>query len=212
MPDLSTLFRSLLSQRQTCTFCSAPGIASNIPVCPLCKAALPWAHQRGETLDELSAFYYEPPIGDYILAGKTAGQLDKLNILGDLLTENLSSRINRLPEAIIPVPLHRKRLRKRGFNQSIELARLLADTLGIPLLTEAIERQRDTKEQKHLNATERESNMAQAFRIKQLPPYQHVAIFDDVVTTGSTCRALRNQLRAGGIETVEIWCCATTKQ
>ncbi len=196
----------------TCTFCLSPATDGTIPICTQCKTELPWTTETGETLGELSAFYYEPPIGEYILAGKTGKQLDKLKILADLLAENLLPRIQKPPQAIIPIPLHNARLRSRGFNQAIELARPLAHELNIPLLNHAIARNRDTKEQKTLRAAQRAENMKQAFTINKTIPYQHVALFDDVLTTGATCKALRDQLLLNGIKTVEIWCCATTKQ
>lgn len=204
-------YTSLLTP-QSCTFCHAAISGQSTSVCNQCNAELPWATERGQTLGELSAFYYEPPISQYILAGKTGKQLDKLKILADLIADNFVSRITTLPEVIIPIPLHTKRLRQRGFNQSIELARPLAKKLGLPLLTQGIIRQRDTLEQKQLSAAQRTKNMHAAFKLNATLPYQHVAIFDDVITTGTTCAVLRQQLLTQGIEFVEIWCCATTKQ
>lgn len=196
----------------TCAFCQSPATDHTIPVCTQCKTELPWTTGLGETLGELSAFYYEPPIGEYILAGKTGKQLDKLKILADLLAENLMPRVQKPPQAIIPIPLHKTRLRGRGFNQALELARPLAHKLNIPLLNHAIIRNRNTREQKTLRAVQRATNMQHAFTIRQTIPYQHVALFDDVLTTGATCKALRDQLLSHGVKTVEIWCCATTKQ
>lgn len=204
-------YTSLLTP-QSCTFCRSATSGQSTPVCHQCHAELPRATERGQTLGELSAFYYEPPISQYILAGKTGKQLDKLKILAELLADNLIPLITTPPEAIIPIPLHTKRLRQRGFNQSIELALPLAKRLGVPLLTQDIVRQRDTREQKQLSAAQRAKNMHAAFKLSATLPYQHVAIFDDVITTGTTCAVLRQQLLTQGIESVEIWCCATTKQ
>lgn len=197
---------------KTCTFCRSPATDYTIPVCEPCKTGLPQAKEPGGTMGELSAFYYDSPISDYILAGKTGKQLDKLKILADLLAENLTTRIRQPPQAIIPVPLHHAQLRRRGFNQAIELARPLARRLNIPLLTSVVIRSRDTQEQKTLHAAQRAENMTNAFSVSKPIPYQHVALFDDVITTGSTCRALRDQLLRHGVKTVQIWCCATTKQ
>ncbi|CAA6805606.1 MAG: Competence protein F homolog, phosphoribosyltransferase domain; protein YhgH required for utilization of DNA as sole source of carbon and energy [uncultured Thiotrichaceae bacterium] len=196
----------------TCAFCLLPATERTVPICAQCKTELPWTTGPGETVGELSAFYYESPISEYILAGKTGKQLDKLKILADLLAENLTPRIQKPPQAIIPIPLHHARLRSRGFNQAIELVRPLAHQLNIPLLNHAIARNRDTREQKTLRAVQRAANMQYAFTINQTIPYQHVALFDDVLTTGATCKTLRDQLLLNGIKTVEIWCCATTKQ
>ncbi|PID34245.1 MAG: amidophosphoribosyltransferase [Thiotrichales bacterium] len=214
MFKLSDLLRQAasLNKNQVCTFCKSPANEQPAPVCEQCKTELPWTKGVGETLGELSAFYYESPIKEYIRDGKTGKQLDKLRILADLLAENLLLRIEKPPQAIIPIPLHNSRLKSRGFNQAIELARPLADKLNIPLLNHAIVRSRATEEQKRLPAAQRAKNMAQAFSIVKAIPYEHIALFDDVVTTGATCRTLRNQLLRHDIKTVQIWCCATTKQ
>ncbi len=214
MFKLSDLLRQAasLNKNQVCTFCTSAANEQPVPVCEQCRTELPWAKGVGETLGELSAFYYESPIKEYIRDGKTGKQLDKLRILADLLAENLLSRIEKPPQAIIPIPLHNSRLRRRGFNQAIELAKPLADKLNIPLLNHAIVRSRATEEQKILPAAQRTKNMAQAFSVVKAIPYEHIALFDDVVTTGATCRTLRNQLLRHDVKTVQIWCCATTKQ
>ena len=163
-------------------------------------------------MGELSAFYYEAPISQYILAGKTGGQLDKLHILGQLIAKRFTEQMDALPQAIIPVPLHHSRLRQRGFNQSLELIKPLARALKIPVLHQNIYRTRNTSDQKKLRATERAANMQQAFSIKKPIPYRHIALFDDVITTGATCSVLKELLIHQGIERIDIWCCATTKQ
>nr|CAA6827809.1 MAG: Competence protein F homolog, phosphoribosyltransferase domain; protein YhgH required for utilization of DNA as sole source of carbon and energy [uncultured Thiotrichaceae bacterium] len=212
MLNIAKHIKGLIPTPQTCTFCLSPSSGLTIPICATCKTELPWAEGTGKAVGELSAFYYQSPISEYIRAGKTGKQLDKLKILADLLAENLASQIHNPPQVIIPIPLHKSRLRARGFNQAIELSRPLSKRLNIPLLTDTIERNRDTGQQKLLPAAQRPQNMAQAFTISKDIPYQHIALFDDIVTTGTTCRVLRDQLLNHGVKTVEIWCCATTKQ
>jgi ComF family protein len=113
------------------------------------------------------------------------------------------------PQALIPVPIHRKRLAERGFNQSVELARPLARDLQIPLLLDAVQRQRATVPQFQLSGDERVVNVRGAFVLRAgtvLP--KHVAIVDDVLTTGATVRELAKLLRKHGCERVEVWCAA----
>ncbi len=202
---------SIFLPQPACVFCQSAISHTTQPICAQCLVALPWCHGRGQTLGELSAFYYEAPVSQYILAGKSGKQLHKLQLLAELLTVHLSRQITTLPEAIIPVPLHYSRLRTRGFNQSVELIRPLADKLQIPLLTRHIIRQRDTRQQKQLRAAQRAVNIRQAFTLARPLPYRHIALFDDVITTGATCSTLRDLLLAQGVQSVQIWCCATTR-
>lgn len=185
-----------------------------LPVCQQCFAELPWCEHSGNTLGERSAFYYQSPIQEYILAGKS-GQVTKLQLLGELMAihfgQQVQSATGATPQAIIPVPLHKTRLRQRGFNQAIELIRPLARQHNIPLLRHAVYRNRHTGEQKGLTESMRQTNIADAFSLRSPLQYQHIAIFDDVITTGATCNVLRDLLLKHGAKTVEVWCCATTQ-
>lgn len=183
-----------------------------LPICKQCYNDLPWCTEPGEAVGERSAFYYFEPVRQYILAGKGSKQLDKLHLLGRLSAIPFLQSNTPPPEAILPIPLHQQRLRQRGFNQSIELIRPLARQLKIPLLTDHVYRNRNTGEQKGLTAGERRHNMQQAFSIRKTIKQQHIAIFDDVITTGATCSALKALLLENGVKKVEIWSCATTKQ
>ncbi len=115
---------------------------------------------------------------------------------------------SELPECIIPVPLHHNRYRQRGFNQSIEIARHLSRQLSIPLDLSSCIRNRDTTHQTDLPAKQRRKNMRQAFSVLNPMPYQHVAIVDDVMTTGATASALAAALKKHGVNRVDVWVCA----
>jgi ComF family protein len=110
----------------------------------------------------------------------------------------------------VPVPLHRSRLRTRGFNQALELARPLARCLRRPLLTRACVRIRATRPQSSLDtAAERRRNVAGAFRVcRPLHGVARLAIVDDVLTTGATVQELARSLRAAGVGQVLVWACA----
>ncbi|MEZ5479910.1 MAG: ComF family protein [Thiolinea sp.] len=182
-------------------------------LCQACRKALPWHVQNPLSRELLiSVFDYTDPIRQLILAGKSGKQLDKLQLLADLIADTLPGQIAERPQAILPVPLHVSRLRERGFNQSVELAKPLARRLGIPLLLDLVERQRNTGDQKALSASDRQINVLHAFKLRHSLPYQHIALFDDVLTTGSTCAELQTLLLAHGVTKVQIWTCARTKQ
>lgn len=128
-------------------------------------------------------------------------------ILGQLLSRHVANRETR-PELVIPVPLATARYRERGFNQARELARPLCETLGLHLRSDLVERRRETREQAGLDRKERLKNTRGAFALMAPLPAQHVAIVDDVVTTGSTVNEVAKLLRSAGAEWIEVWTAA----
>ncbi len=162
------------------------------------------------SFDRLCAlFAYQPPLPKLISAFKFYQKLAYGKILGELLADAILGQwyINTpLPEAIIPVPLHKKRLIKRGFNQSLELLWPLLKQRKIPLILDECFRSKNTRAQAKLSQEERQDNVKKAFQLKRVLPFEHVAIVDDVVTTGSTVNALSRILKDSGIELVDVWC------
>ncbi|MGH8082565.1 MAG: ComF family protein [Lysobacter sp.] len=110
---------------------------------------------------------------------------------------------------IVPIPLHRTRLRERGYDQALELARPLSRELGLPLLTDALIRERNTPPQSRLDAAHRRRNLRDAFvwRSAWTAP-AHVVLIDDVMTTGATLHAAARTLRRAGVKRVDAWVCA----
>ena len=104
-------------------------------------------------------------------------------------------------DAVLPVPLHWRRKWWRGFNQALEIARPIANHLGLPLAHVA-RRHRATPPQSGLSAAAREKNLRRAFTVRRRVNYQHVLVIDDVVTTGATLTHLASELRENGIEKV----------
>jgi ComF family protein len=217
----------------TCLLCGAPG-ESERDLCAGCHADLPLNSQAcqqcgiplryastelicGECQQQPPAFdrtfaplLYQPPV-DYLIKGlKFSGRLAAARLLGEWLGDALQQRVGNLPEYLIPVPLHPSRLRERGFNQSLELARPVARRLGIPLLPQGVRRIRHTQPQTQLAAEARRSNVQGAFAVSRLLQARHVAILDDVITTGSTVNEIARVLRAAGVEEIEVWACART--
>ena len=112
---------------------------------------------------------------------------------------------------MIPVPLHKNRYRERGFNQSIEIAKIVSKTLNIPLDTKSCIRHRDTAHQVGLNGYERIENMKNAFSVHPTFQATHVAIIDDVMTTGSTVQHLAMALKTAGCHRIQVWACSRAR-
>ena len=113
------------------------------------------------------------------------------------------------PELLLPVPLHRARLRRRGYNQALELAKPLACHLGVPLRHDVLQRLRSTDAQTELDAAARRRNVRGAFTVREgiaLPP--HVAVLDDVMTTGATLAECSRVLKRAGVRRVDVWALA----
>jgi ComF family protein len=139
---------------------------------------------------------------------KYQGRLDAARVLGQLLAEALTDARAARPEHVIAVPLHRERLRERGFNQALELARPISRALNVSLLPAAVARVRPTVSQSGLNARARRRNLRGAFVARVDLRGRRVAVVDDVVTTGSTVAAVTRSLKKAGAAHVEIWALA----
>ena len=132
-------------------------------------------------------------------------KLAKINLKNSNLKKSyLENHLPLMPEAIIAVPLHGKRLKQRGYNQSELIAKQLSRLLGIPLLTDAVIRTKKTEAQSGLSLKQRQSNILQAFQVSQNLP-THIALVDDVFTTGSTLNELSRQLKLAGCEFTQGW-------
>lgn len=160
-----------------------------------------------------SALQYEKPVDHWVLGLKFSRQLVCAKLLADLLLLRLPYQTDSpdKPELIIPMPLHPQRLRERGYNQALEIARPLAKKLRIPLALKVCQRVIATAPQASIPAEERRKNVKQAFQVSPDLKARHVAIVDDVVTTGSTVTELTRALREAGVKRVDVWCCARTR-
>ena len=124
-----------------------------------------------------------------------------------------SSDLRPSPGAVvIPVPLHRRRLAARGYNQALEIARPLARRLGCRLDDGLVLRVRATREQSALSARARRRNVAGAFRLRGPADFSHAVLVDDVVTTGATTREIAALLRRGGCARVSVVAAARAAQ
>jgi len=157
-------------------------------------------------------FEYNFPMDKLITRLKFQHQLSHAKILGKLLANHVVEHYNNepLPELLIPIPLHLKRLQERGFNQAAEIAKPLSKTLKIPIEKYAFVRKKHTEAQSSLEKQARLKNIKNAFDMIAPISAKHVAIIDDVVTTGETLKEFAKILRKNGIHKIDAWCLAQT--
>ena len=186
--------------RNACTQCSAP-LPAEAPNnrCGHCQK-LPPAFDTTTAL-----FHYQPPVDYLIKRLKFARELGIVPLLAALLSARLATRAAALPSLLVPVPLHRTRLRERGFNQAAELARRVGRELGIRSNHRLCRRTRNTQPQSLLSPNARRLNLRKAFSIQGRDIARHIAIVDDVMTTGHTSNELARVLKQAGAERVEVW-------
>jgi ComF family protein len=184
-----------------CQRCGVP-LPNSITLCGACL-------QNPPPFDRVvPLFLYESPVSQMLANLKFHEQLVIAPIFGALLAKRLMNE--HLPDCIIPVPLHEKRLRERGFNQALEIAKPLSRLLNIPLDISHCHRTRHTDAQSSLPVEERKKNMQNAFEVDISFQAKHVVIIDDIMTTGHTIAALSKALRGAGVLEIDVWCCART--
>lgn len=157
----------------------------------------------------LALYRYAPPVDHFIRALKFHHDLAMATMLGQMLAATVRS-FRPLPDVIVPVPLHPARLRQRGYNQALEIARPVARALQIPLDIDGVVRRRDTASQAQLGKPARRRNLRGAFAARREYAGQHVAIVDDVMTTGETAHQLARALLRAGAREVTVWVIART--
>ncbi|MES0328473.1 MAG: ComF family protein [Gammaproteobacteria bacterium] len=185
-----------------CVVCALPlpPNTSEGSVCGRCQKKPPHYDEA------FSVFSYEQPVIWFIQQLKFNDRLTHARLLGDLLAASDCIEQISADEAvcILPVPLFKKRLRERGFNQSIELARALSKKTRWPIDLNAVQRVRETVSQTGLDAKARRRNIRGAFEVVEVLSHKHVVIIDDVVTTGSTVNELSRVLKKLGVERISV--------
>lgn len=129
-------------------------------------------------------------------------------LFAGLMAESIST--STLPDILIPMPLHPTRLQERGFNQSLEIGRILSKRLGVYLNTSTCERIKLSPPQASLPYKERLANMKNAFICHGKLEGMRVALLDDVMTTGASLQSLAKVVKAAGASHVECWLVART--
>ena len=212
-----------------CLVCAEAGQPGR-DLCRACEAALPWNRsacpgcglplpapaalcggclQRAPVFDAVRAtFVYAEPLDRLLPRFKFHRDLAAGALLSLLMVQALREDPPAdWPQALLPVPLHRGRLRQRGYDQALELARPLARAFGIPLRGHSLQRVQATRAQSRLDAAARRRNLRQAFEVRGEVP-AHVVLVDDVMTTGATVEAAARALRKAGARRVDVWVCA----
>lgn len=199
-----------------CPACAAR-LPYNTPACPGC--ALPQGHeapcpaclQQPRPFDgACCAFTLGVPVQAAIHGLKYEARFQAAQALARRMAASLRSRDAPLPEVLVPVPLHPRRLMRRGYNQALELARVIGAELAIPVWPQAARRLRHTPDQIGMSAVQRRRNLRGAFACGPELRGLHVALFDDVMTTGATLGELARVVRQSGATRVEAWALART--
>ncbi|MEJ2454273.1 MAG: ComF family protein [Candidatus Thiodiazotropha sp.] len=152
---------------------------------------------------------YEPPFSRLIGEFKFRHRLHLTASLSALFCSTLPADLPR-PDLLLPVPLHPDRLRERGFNQSLELARRIAGELDLELDWRRLRRVRATPPQSRLDRRARRRNLHAAFSADGAVKGRHIALLDDVITTGATVTAASLALLRAGAKQIDVWALART--
>lgn len=201
------------SARGLCNGCWAELPWLRGPCCARCAHPLPSPGVCGRCIAEpphydsvVAACRYAYPAGDLIQACKYGGHLAAATPLAAMLETVVSLR----PDVLVPMPLSAERLRTRGFNQALELARVLARVLAIPVDAGLCVKTRETPPQSRLPWKERRKNVRGVFVVQANLDGRHVAVVDDVLTTGATLNELAKNLKRAGAATVTGFVVART--
>lgn len=222
----SEIVRTLLPQH--CLLCGAfagrqalcAGCLGELPFhpatcCPVCAMPTPHAEPCGACLKRpphfdgtAALFRYAYPVDALLHAYKYGHHLAIAGVLGECLAHHVASRPR--PDCLLPMPLHAGRLRERGFNQALEIARRVSRGSGIPLAQDLAVRMRQTPPQVGLPLAQRRRNVRGAFACPRELHGMQIAVVDDVMTSGATLDELAKVLKQAGASRVECWVVART--
>ena len=194
----------LLPFQQHCCQRCGQAFASDLDYCGRCL------HHAPPFDGCFCPFRYEPPIDDQLRQFKYYQRPELARSIARLLCAEILTHQLEMPDLLIPVPLHISKLRQRGFNQAWQLTRHVSRLLEIPCSSKLIIKTRATPPQVQQSWHQRLINNRGSFALKQTPGCKHIAIIDDVVTTGSTVAEISKILKKNGVDYVQIWGIAHT--
>lgn len=191
-----------------CRVCALPLPASGL-VCGACQKKPP-AFERVEV-----PWRYAFPVDTLITRFKHQAKWPLGRLLGALLSRHLQHAFDEglpRPDHLLPVPLADARHRRRGFNQAELLGQWLSHDLSLPLQTHWVRRISDTPAQQRLDAAARQKNLRHAFALLDSVELRgtHLALVDDVLTTGATADRIARLLKKAGARRVDVYCLART--
>ncbi len=186
----------------SCQHCAYPLPDSHHLICGTCIKKIPYFDRA------FIAYTFEEPLRSMLHDFKYNNGLFLGSFLSHLMIQALPNT-PILSQCLIPVPMHPKKIKQRGFNQAVILAKLLSKRLNIPYDLMSCQKVKNTLPQASLDSEQRRKNLIQSFQTIPLP-YQHVTLVDDLLTTGSTANELARTLKQSGVKRVDIWCCART--
>ncbi len=193
--------------QHACIRCALPLYADESHLCGDCL-------QHAPPYDRLFAlFHYAPPMTEWIHRLKFYEGFCEARAMSAYMLEAIKRDWypeGNLPQLLIPVPLNPVRLRTRGFNQAVELAKPLARRLKLPLETHRVRRIINTLAQSSLPSKKRQANLRGAFEVALPLQGLHIALIDDVVTTGATVSTLARACKKQGAQRIDVWCVART--
>jgi ComF family protein len=215
-PWCGVLLSTGKGHKDLCPACLENILSPGPACCPCCMqahATLSASNHRCE-----ACLRNPPPFDKVHVVGRHAGKLKEaihrfkyrdnpaLNAsLGRLLTRHLDNTLADFrPDLVIPVPSHPQRLKRRGYNQALELARPVAQHLRVPLATGLLNRTRETTTQQGLPASQRQSNLHGAFTLAKIVSGLKILLVDDVMTTTTTARECSRALRDGGAMEIHV--------
>ena len=205
-----------------CWHCGQSGVYQ-CGCCTVCFQDLPRAPPRNlrpaQALDYcrtwLAAMYYQAPIDYWMYQYKFYGQYNLAQAFAPLISAQVlafhKATQRCLPSVLVPVPMSNARWRRRGYNQARTLCQAISCVLGIPFVDSLVVNPRAPALIQHrLSAREREQTLSQRFLVRQVIDVSHVAVIDDVITTGSTLNAAALALLEAGVDEVSGWALAYT--
>lgn len=229
LSNLASCFLNNLAPPASCLLCGANG--NHRALCIGCIDTLPWLpalhcpYCAIPTLDGKSCgaclkspptfdatcatFLYTDTLAHLVPAAKFGARWSLLPALAELMLPAVEKAPR--PDLLIPLPLHSQRLKERGFNQALEISIPLARALNIPLRNTFLTRIKDTEHQARLSEKARKTNMRRAFSALANLDGTHVAVVDDVMTTGASMDAAAQALKQAGAARVDAWILARTQ-